>query len=118
MSDQLRDKRIAVLVANEGVEQIELTESLLALREAGAKVDLLAPEAGEVQALNHLDEGDTFRADKAVVDADAADYDGLVLPGGVATPISSALKRKRSHSSAPSSPPASPSARSAMHLGP
>jgi protease I len=86
MSDQLRGKRIAMLVANEGVEQVELTEPLEALRDAGAQVDLLAPEAGEVQALNHLDKGDTFTADKAVATADIADYDGLVLPGGVANP--------------------------------
>jgi protease I len=86
MSDQLQGKRIAFLVANEGVEQVELTEPLKAVRGAGAEVDLLAPEAGEVQALNHLDKGDTFTADKAVAVADASDYDGLVLPGGVANP--------------------------------
>jgi protease I len=86
MSDQLQGKRIAFLVANEGVEQVELTEPLKAVRGAGAEVDLLAPEAGEVQALNHLDKGDTFTADRAVAVADASDYDGLVLPGGVANP--------------------------------
>ncbi len=86
MSDQLRGKRIAFLVANEGVEQVELTEPLEAVREAGAEVDLLAPEASDVQAFNHLDKGDTFTPDRAVGDADAGDYDGLVLPGGVANP--------------------------------
>jgi protease I len=86
MSDQLQGKRIAFLVANEGVEQVELTEPLAAVREAGAEVDLLAPEASDVQAFNHLDKGDTFTPDRAVADADAGDYDGLVLPGGVANP--------------------------------
>jgi protease I len=86
MSNQLQGKRIAILVANEGVEQVELTEPLEALRDAGAKADLLAPEAGEIQAFNHLDKGDTFKVDKVVGDADASDYDGLVLPGGVANP--------------------------------
>ncbi len=86
MSDRLSDKRIAFLVANEGVEQIELTEPLEAVRAAGAEVDLLAPEAGEIQAFNHLDRGETFEADSAVADAEANDYDGLVLPGGVANP--------------------------------
>lgn len=86
MSDRLQGKKIAFLVANEGVEQIELTEPLEAVREAGAEVELLAPEAGEVQAFEHLDKGETFTADRAVADADAADYDGLVLPGGVANP--------------------------------
>jgi protease I len=85
MSDRLQGKRIAFLIANEGVEQIELTESLEAVLEAGAEADLLAPEEGEVQAFNHLDKGDTFQAGD-VGAADAADYDGLVLPGGVANP--------------------------------
>jgi protease I len=86
MFDQLKGKRIAVLVANEGVEQVELTEPVEALEGAGAEVDLLAPEAGEVQAFNHLDKGERFDVDRVVGDADAGDYDGLVLPGGVANP--------------------------------
>ena len=86
MSDQLQGKRIAFLVANEGVEQVELTEPLEAVREAGAEVDLLAPDESDVQAFNHLDKGETFTPDRAVGDAEAGDYDGLVLPGGVANP--------------------------------
>jgi protease I len=86
MSDRLQGKKIAFLTANEGVEQVELTEPRRAVREAGAEAELLAPEAGEVQAFNHLDKGDTFQADRAVGDADPGEYDGLVLPGGVANP--------------------------------
>jgi protease I len=86
MADELQDKRIAILVANEGVEEVELTSPRDALREAGAKVELLAPEGGEVQAFNHLDRGGTFTPDKVVGEADPDDYDGLVLPGGVANP--------------------------------
>jgi protease I len=86
MSEQLQGKRIAFLMANEGVEQVELTEPTEAVTEAGAEVDLLAPEAGLIQAFNHLDKGDRFEVDRAVGDADAAEYDGLVLPGGVANP--------------------------------
>lgn len=85
MSDQLQGKRIAFLTANEGVEQVELSEPLEAVREAGAETDLLAPEGGEVQAFNHLDKGDTFEAEE-VGGADPSHYDGLVLPGGVANP--------------------------------
>jgi protease I len=85
MSDQLNGKRIAFLTANEGVEQVELTEPLEAVREGGAEADLLAPERGEVQAFNHLDKGDTFEAEE-VGGADPSHYDGLVLPGGVANP--------------------------------
>jgi len=86
MSDRLQGKKIAFLTANEGVEQVELVEPLKAVREAGAEAELLAPEAGEVQAFNHLDKGDTFDADRAVGEAKASEYDGLVLPGGVANP--------------------------------
>jgi protease I len=86
MSDRLQGKKIAFLMANEGVEQVELTEPLKAVREAGAEAELLAPEAGQIQAFNHLDKGDAFEVDRAVGDADAGEYDGLVLPGGVANP--------------------------------
>jgi len=86
MSDQLQDKRIAILVANEGVEEVELTSPREALREAGAEIDLLAPQGGEIQAFNHLDKGNAFAPDKTVGEADPDDYDGLVLPGGVANP--------------------------------
>ena len=85
MSDQLNGKRVAFLFANEGVEQVELTEPLEAVREAGAEAELLAPEAGEAQAFNHLDKGDVFDVD-AVGEADAGEFDALVLPGGVANP--------------------------------
>jgi protease I len=86
MSDRLQGKKIAFLTANEGVEQIELTEPLSAVRDAGAEAELLAPEGGEVQAFNHLDKADTFEVDRVVGEADAGEYDGLVLPGGVANP--------------------------------
>lgn len=51
-----------------------------------AEVELLAPEGSEIQAFNHLDKGKTFHPDKAVGEAHPGDYDGLVLPGGVANP--------------------------------
>ncbi|MFN8218046.1 MAG: type 1 glutamine amidotransferase domain-containing protein [Solirubrobacterales bacterium] len=86
MSDQLNGAKIAILVANEGAEQVELTEPWKGVEEAGAEVELLAPEAGEVQAFNHLDKGDTFTAKRAVGDASADEFDGLLLPGGVANP--------------------------------
>ncbi len=86
MTEQLQGKRVAFLMANEGVEQIELTKPFEAVRQAGAEVELLAPEAGEIQAFNHLEKGDTFEADETVGDADAGQFDALVLPGGVANP--------------------------------
>ena len=85
MSEELKGKKIAFLAA-EGVEQVELTEPWKAVEQAGGQPELLSVEDGEVQAFNHLDKADTFGVDKKVADADAGDYDGLVLPGGVANP--------------------------------
>jgi len=85
MAGKLDGKTIAFL-ATEGVEQVELTEPWKAVEDAGGRPELISLEEGEVQAFNHLDKGDTFRADRAVADADASAYDGLVLPGGVANP--------------------------------
>ena len=85
MAKELEGKRVAFLFT-EGVEQVELTEPLKAVREAGGEVDLISLEKGEVQMFNHLDKGETIEADHAVSDVDASDYDGLVVPGGVANP--------------------------------
>ena len=82
---KLDGKRIAFL-ATDGVEQVELTEPLEAVRDEGAEVEVISLKKGEFQGFNHLDKGDTFTADRAVKDADADDYDGIVLPGGVANP--------------------------------
>ena len=86
MADELSGKTIAFLVANEGTEQVELTEPWKAVEGAGGTPKLISLEAGEIQAFNHLDKGDTFDVDLTVADADATEYDGLVLPGGVANP--------------------------------
>jgi protease I len=86
MTETLNGKKIAVLVANEGIEQVELTEPWKALESAGAEPELIAPEGGEAQAMNHLDKADTFPVDRTVTDADPDEYDALMLPGGVANP--------------------------------
>jgi protease I len=86
MADKLQGKRIAFVVASEGAEQVELTEPWKAVKDEGGKPELLSTEEGEVQAFNHLDKGDTFKVDRTVADASPSDYDGLVLPGGVASP--------------------------------
>jgi len=82
----LGGKKFAFLVANEGVEQVELVEPWNAVSRAGGEPVLIAPQAGTVQAFDHLDKADTFTASVAVADARVADYEGLVLPGGVANP--------------------------------
>jgi protease I len=85
MANNLEGKRIAFL-ATDGVEQSELEQPWNELQKAGAHVELLSVHRGAIQAFRHLDKGDTFEVDKLVADADAAEYDGLVLPGGVANP--------------------------------
>ncbi len=85
MTQQLQGKRIAIL-ATEGVEQVELEQPWHAILEAGGEVDLIDLDEGQVQAFHHLDKGNTFSVDRTVAEASADDYDGLVLPGGVASP--------------------------------
>src|SRR3954454_4244788 len=82
---KLDGKKIAFL-ATDGVEQVELTKPWEAVKEAGAEVELISLGDGEIQGFEHLDHGDKFKVDKKVSDASAGDYDGLVLPGGVANP--------------------------------
>jgi protease I len=84
--NSLTGKTIAFLVANEGVEQIELTEPWQAVKQAGGTPRLVAPESGKVQAFNHLDKGDTFEVDETVESASPDNFTALVLPGGVANP--------------------------------
>ena len=85
MANELKGKRVAFLFT-EGAEQAEVVEPLEAVKKAGADVDIVSLETGEVEMWKHFDKGDKITADKAVKDADASDYDGLVLPGGVANP--------------------------------
>src|SRR3954451_20102283 len=85
MADSLTAKKIAFL-ATEGVEQVELTEPWKAVQEAGGTPELISISDDDVQAFNHLDKADTFKVDKTASEASADDYDGLVLPGGVANP--------------------------------
>jgi protease I len=87
MAGELQGKRIAFM-ATDGVEQIEYTEPRKAVEAAGAEVQLVSLRSGTIQGFNHLDKGDTFKVDLTVKDADPGDYDGLVLPGGVANPDS------------------------------
>ncbi|HEX8647447.1 MAG TPA: type 1 glutamine amidotransferase domain-containing protein [Thermoleophilaceae bacterium] len=82
---KLDGKKIAFL-ATDGVEQVELTEPRKAVEAEGAETQLLSLESGEIQGFDHLDKGETFKVDRAVSEASADEFDGLVLPGGVANP--------------------------------
>jgi protease I len=81
----LSGKRVAV-IATDMVEQLELTGPWSALKEAGAAPELISIKAGEIQGFNHYDKADTFKVDKTIDEADADDYDALMLPGGVGNP--------------------------------
>jgi len=85
MTKTLDGKRAAIL-ASDGFEQAELTVPLQALRSAGADVDIVSLKRGPIQGFNHLDPGDEVEADLALSEADADDYDALVLPGGAHNP--------------------------------
>jgi protease I len=85
MPNPLQGRRIAFLAAD-GVEQVELDQPWKAVEDAGARAELLSVSDGSVQAFQHLDKGDTRGVDRAVAQAKADEYDGLVLPGGVANP--------------------------------
>jgi protease I len=86
MANELQGRKVAFLVAPEGTEQVELTEPWEAVKNAGGIPELLSTQSGEIQAFNHLDRADTFPVDKTVSEASVDEYDGLVLPGGVANP--------------------------------
>src|SRR5690242_12409458 len=85
MADTLHGKKIAFL-ATDMVEQVELIGPWEALEGAGAELELVSIEDGEIQGFNHFDKADTFKVDRTVEEARAADYDALVLPGGVGNP--------------------------------
>jgi protease I len=86
MANELNGKKIVFLVANEGVEQVELTGPWKAVQDAGGAPVLAAPKAGDVQAFNHLDKADVFQATVETGQLALDDVDGVVLPGGVANP--------------------------------
>jgi protease I len=81
-----RDGKKVAFLATHGVEQVELTEPRKAVENEGAETELVSLEEGQIQGFEHLDHGDKFEVDRTVKQADASDYDALVLPGGVANP--------------------------------
>jgi protease I len=80
------EKRIAFLVAAEGIEKAELVDPWAAVEEAGYSPALLSPDSGTVQLYEHLDKADTRSVELPVSKASVDDFEALVLPGGVANP--------------------------------
>jgi len=85
MAQQLGGKKVAALVTH-GFEQAELTEPRKALLAAGAEVDVVSPESGQVKGWNHTDWGEKVKVDRTLAQARPDDYDALLLPGGVLNP--------------------------------
>ena len=82
---KLDGKRVAIL-ATDGYEQSELTKPLEALKNAGAQVHIVSLQPGEIKGWNEENWGDSVNVDRTVDEANAAEYDALVLPGGVMNP--------------------------------
>ncbi len=85
MTNRLSNKSVAILATN-GFEQSELFSPKEALENAGAKVDVISLESGEIRGWSGDNWGDSITVDKVVTDVDADAYDALMLPGGVANP--------------------------------
>jgi len=82
---KLEDKKIAIL-ATDGFEKSELFEPMNALKEEGAQVHIIAPESGSIKSWDEKDWGESVLVDMTLANANPADYDSLVLPGGVINP--------------------------------
>lgn len=81
----LNGKKVAILV-EDGFEQIEMTSPKEALEKAGAKTHIISPKRDKVKGWEHTEWGDEFSVDVMVDQANASDYDALLLPGGVMNP--------------------------------
>ncbi len=85
MTQKLTNKKIAILIAD-GFEQVEFTSPKQAFEAEGAKTFVISPMSDRVQGWHHFDKADYFPVDVPLEQANAADYDALLLPGGVANP--------------------------------
>lgn len=79
--NKLDGMRIAILVTDD-FEQVEMTEPRKALEHAGAKTTLIAPKSGKVTGVNHDEKADSFDVDMTLDQANPADFDAVLLPGG------------------------------------
>jgi protease I len=83
MANELQGRKVAILLAPAGTEQVEFTEPKKAVEEAGAQVDVVGIETGEVQTMNSdINPGDTFTVEKSFSEVSPEDYDALIVPGG------------------------------------
>jgi protease I len=85
MNNLLKDKKIAILMTD-GVEEIEFTEPKKALEREGAEVHVISPKTSSVKSWDHDHWSNEYKVDKTLDEANAKDYNGLLLPGGVMNP--------------------------------
>ena len=85
LNSQLNGKKIAILATN-GFEQSELLSPRSALLEAGALVEVVSLERGDITAWDENQWGERVSVDRVVSEADSAEYDALLLPGGLFNP--------------------------------
>jgi len=85
MDKKLAGKKVAILVAD-GFEQVEMTRPREALEDAGAETKIVSPNPGEIQGMHHADKGNKFDVDLTLDEADAAEFDALMIPGGLMNP--------------------------------
>lgn len=93
MASDLKGCKVAVL-ATDGVEQVELTEPVKALREVGAEVVVVAPKSGQIQGFDHHDKKDKIPVDRMLDQARPDEFEALLLPGGVISPDALRLEPK------------------------
>ena len=93
MDQGLKGKKVAIL-ATDGVEQVELLDPKAALENAGATTEVISLKAGTIQGMNHDEKGDMIPVDRVLADVSPADYDALLLPGGVANPDTLRMDRR------------------------
>jgi len=83
MANELQGRKVAILLAPVGSEQVEFTEPKKAVEDAGADVDVVGIQTGEAQAMNSdVNMGETFTVEKTFSDVSVEDYDALIVPGG------------------------------------
>jgi protease I len=83
MANELQGKKVAILLAPVGSEQVEFVQPKQAVEEAGAEVDVVGLQTGDAQTMNSdVNPGETFTVEKAVSEVSSGDYDALIVPGG------------------------------------
>jgi protease I len=75
-----------LIVATDGFEEWELFGPRQILQQRGADVVLASLKRDPIQATIHDDPGKTIRPDLVIDEANADDFDAMVLPGGVRNP--------------------------------